>query len=133
MSELELLLLTVGKSEEPLSEHGNDVPQGGLEVLGRGVFGKSPGLLHHHAEVVLCRAAHRQVCVVVDELLLGNLSIIISLHAVEAVQEVVKDLLLGLGSRLELLGLGNVVQVGNVLSRDYARAILIHELKRPIN
>ena len=57
---------------------------------------------------------------------------LISLHAVEAVQEVVKDLLLGLGSLLELLGLGNVVQVGNVLSRGVAVVTLALALSAPV-
>lgn len=73
------------------------------------VFRHLPGRLHHSHKVLITRAAHREIRVVVEELLSGNDAIFVSFHSFEVGQELCQDLLSRLSALDEVGVHGHVV------------------------
>ena len=119
------LLLTVGKSDESLSEKRNNLFKSCLEIHWRAVFRNAPGLLHHHTEVVFGGAADGEVGIVIKELFLANFAIVVTFHTIKAIQELSNHFLFCHLALLELLVVAHIVEMGDVLPVDDAWAIFV--------
>jgi hypothetical protein len=86
----------VGKSQKSLSHHSNELSDLVLENSRLIILRYAPCLLHHSHEIVVAWDACCQVSVVVNELLLGDLTVVVSLGSIKRIQELVEKLLFSL-------------------------------------
>ena len=79
-----------------------------------------PHRLHHLDEVFIGRHGHSQVSVIVVPLLSGDGAIVVASHAIEAIEELLQNLLSRLLAIDEVLVLRNVVNGVNIINADGA-------------
>ena len=104
-----------------LDEHLNACLSNGVIVS----LGKLPGSLEHADEILIIGDAHREICVVIEELLESDLAVTVALRALKVLQELVEDLIFSLFHLDKLWVHRNVVDLNDIHEVDEAAAIPI--------
>ena len=100
-----------------------------LRHSARLILADLPNRLHHANEVLIRGKRHREIRVVVVPLLPRDSAIVVATHAVEAIEELSKDLLSRLLSINEVLVLRHIVDCIDVSDRDRTTVVPVDELE----
>ena len=90
------------------------------------VFRGLPSRLHHLHEVLVGWDTHREVLVIVEELIKGDLAVIVATGTIELVQEIGQNLVLSETLFNEIGVPGHIVDTANIRYRDRSISRLVH-------